>query len=183
MVQRIKLHLAVSRLGVLLVPLVKFQNTVSSQAILSDDPGDKRIDLLFQFGNCATVNTQLGGSPVLVHSVFVGVQKLPHTVFDNPATVGNIGNLHRRIFEEVSHAVHQGVVVNRVGNFGGADGELVRHCDLLHFFQVGCAGKADDGVDSSPLSPVIDDGPQLDFVADRMMYFVDENRQGGQFTD
>ena len=175
--------MTVCGLWILLIALMKFQNGVAGQTVFCGDMGDQREHGFLQFFDGSAVNAKFGGQSTAVDGVFIAVKKFPNAAFNDAAAVSNVRNFDHRAFQEISNAVDQRIVVDDICDFRGRNRQLTGHRDFFRFFQIRSPGKANDGIDRVVFSPTIDHSPQLDLIADRMVYLVDKDRKGGQFSN
>ena len=117
LIQTLKLHLTVRRLGVLLVSPVEFENGIPGQAVFCRNAGHQGVDHFLQLLNGTTVNTQLGLGPVGIYRILVGVEEFSNAAFDDLAALRLVYNFDHRSFQKVAHTVNERIVVHNVGDF------------------------------------------------------------------
>lgn len=153
------------------------------KALLRRDTSYYRVDQLLQFFNAPAVDAQLGQCPAGIYGALISIQKISDAVFNNAAAVGNICNLHNGPLEEVSHAVDERIVIDDVGNLRRGYGEAISHLDFLRLFQIGCAGKADHGINGLIRRPLTNYGTELNSSLTACGILIDENGQAREFAD
>ena len=120
-IQRIKLHLAVGRLGILLIALVELENGVAAKAAFRGDFCDKRVNKFFQLFDGSAVDAQLCDCAIGIDGILVGFKKFTHTGFNDTAAVRKLRNLHHRTLEKISNTVNERVVIHDICNLRCGD--------------------------------------------------------------
>ena len=165
--------------AVRLVALVVAEDAVRRDAKLADE---HRVDLLFETGDRAAVDGQLGAGAAGVGFGTIVAQEALNTGANDFDGLEAGGDFEPGFLKKIGNSGGQRVVVDGVGDGGGADFD---GADLngAGSIVVGRTGEAKDGVFLAGAAPSVDNGTELDVAACGALDFVDEDLQPGDRAD
>lgn len=154
------------------------------EAVLLAEADGEREDLPLQARDGAAVDGELGAGSGGVALVAEPGEELADAALDDGEGVGRVADdLDDGPLQERADAVHEGEIVDGVGDLGRLDLQSVGDANLLGGGQIGSSGKAEDGADGTVLGPFRDDAAELDVGRGGMVGLVDEDGKGGNLGD